>query len=370
MQAHPSCPGERIAALFATMPTPTRVQTARTAGREFAAQSLTDDDLELTRAVIEHCIHDIDAAVRQAIAEAVQECEFLSHDLALKLALDVEEVALPIVSSSPVLSDEDLFRVLETATNGKQMAIAARPHLGLLSTGWLAEHGCYSALKICLGNETAIIGKAAYQHLMARFGDVEPIQKLLVERPYLPTEVVSQLFDFISEEYKQILIARNPVAENTSVYKILTAREKLLAKTLDRRMTDYEQKKKCLALDREGRLTSTLMLRLLIMGNHSFFAAALGHASGISKKRVVSLTSGRGYLGLQRLYERAALPPYHYTAFRITLEEHRKALHYHPRADQENFRQRILDRIALTYGWDADMTQEELMEKLLPKRLH
>ncbi len=85
---------------------------------------------------------------------------------------------------------------------------------------------------------------------------------------------------------------------------------------------------------------------------------------------MVSLTSGRGYLGLQRLYERAALPPYHYTAFRITLEEYRKALHYHPRADQENFRQRIIDRIAATYGWDADMTQEELMEKLLPKRLH
>jgi uncharacterized protein (DUF2336 family) len=112
------------------------------------------------------------------------------------------------------------------------------------------------------------------------------------------------------------------------------------------------------------------MLRLLIAGNHSFFSAALGHASGISKKRVISLTSGRGYLGFQRLYDRAEMPPYLYTAFRTAMEEHRKATHYHPRADLDNFRQRMIGRIAETYGWEDDLSLEELMEKLLPKRLH
>jgi uncharacterized protein (DUF2336 family) len=112
------------------------------------------------------------------------------------------------------------------------------------------------------------------------------------------------------------------------------------------------------------------MLRLLIGGNQSFFAAALGHASGISKKRVISLTSGRGYLGFQRLYDRAELPPYLYTAFRTAMEEQRKAANYHPRADLENFRQRMINRIAEKYGWEDEISLEDLMEKLLPKRLH
>ena len=51
------------------------------------------------------------------------------------------------------------------------------------------------------------------------------------------------------------------------------------------------------------------------------------------------------------------------------MEEHRKAAHYHPRADLDNFRQRLIGRIAETYGWDHEMSLEELMEKLLPKRL-
>ncbi|MFC4272408.1 DUF2336 domain-containing protein [Sneathiella chungangensis] len=362
--------GDRIAELFAKMPTPTRVSTARAAAEGFAAQNMADEDLALTQAIIDYFVEDIDVAVRQAIVDAVKDCEFLSHEIAMKLARDVDEISLPIVTHSPVLSDEDLWAILQNATNIKQTAIAGRPHLGVKSTAWIAEVGCYSAIKACLQNETAIIGKVAYNHILGRFGDIDPIQELLVHRPFLPSEIVYRLFDFISEEYKQILLDRNPVSESTSVRKILNAREKALAKTLDQRMTDHEQKKKSLALAREGRLTATLMLRLLIMGNHSFFAAALGHASGISKKRVVSLTSGRGYLGFQRLYDRAELPPYLYSAFRTAMEEHRKAEHYHPRADRDNFRQRLIDRIATIYGWEDGLSLEDLMEKLLPNRQH
>lgn len=362
--------GDRIAQMFAKMPNNVRINTARAAALGFAAQAMKKEDLELTEAIIEHCVSDIDGMVRQAIAEAVKECEFLSPDIAMRLAQDDDEVSLPFVSLSPVLTDEDLWEILQSASNAKQTAIAGRPHLGLKSTGWIAETGCYSAIKTCLKNETSIIGKLAYNHIIGRFGDVDPIQELLVRRPFLPHDTLTRLCEIISEEYRQILVERNPASERTSTRKILNAREKALAKTLDRRMTDHEQKKASTSLQREGRLTATLMLRLLITGNHSFFAAALGQASGISKKRVVSLTSGRGYLGLQRLYDRAELPPYLYSAIRTVMEEHRKAAHYHPRADKENFRQRLIDRVAEIYGWDDGLNLEDLMEKLLPNRLH
>lgn len=356
--------------MFASMPAPSRLNAARTAAREFAAQAMSDEDLDLTQAVIDYFTDDDDIEIRQAVAEAVKSCEFLSAAIARKLALDEDEIAIPIVAHSPVLSDDDLVFILESASHPKQSAIAGRPHLGLKPTGWLAEHGCYSAIRVCLENETAIIGKGGYRHIMGRFGAIDPIQRLLVARPYLPAETVAELLDFISEEHRRVLIERNPAGDSTSVHKILVAREKSLAKSLDRRMTDYEQKKQCISLAREGRLTPTLMLRTLILGNHSFFAAALAHASGISKKRVIALTFERGYLGFQRLYERAELPPYLYTAFRITLEEYRRAKQMPPRADRDGFFQRIVDRIAATYGWDEEMTLDALMEKLLPKRLH
>ncbi len=356
--------------MFSAMPAPSRLNAARTAAQGFAAQEMAAEDLELTEAVVGYFAADEDATVRQTVAEAVKSCEFLSNAIALKLALDDDEIALPVVEQSPALRDEDLLLVLESASNAKQTAVAGRAHLGLKPTGWIAEHGCYPAIRVCLENETAIIGKSGYRHIMGRFGDVDPIQRLLVERPYLPAETVALLLDFITEEHRDILIERNPVTDTTSVHKILAAREKSLAKSLERRMTDYEQKKQCLALAREGRLSPTLMLRTLILDNHSFFAAALSHASGISKKRVISLTFERDYLGFQRLYERAGLPPYLYTAFRTTLEEYRRARQYHPRADRQTFFQRIIDRIAATYGFDEEMTLDELMEKLLPKRLH
>ena len=95
MLADSSIYGDRIAAMFAKMPTPKRVNAARTAAIEFAAEKLAGEDLELTSALIDYFVNDIDQAVRQTIAEAVKSCEFLSHESAMKLALDAEEISLP-----------------------------------------------------------------------------------------------------------------------------------------------------------------------------------------------------------------------------------------------------------------------------------
>ncbi|WP_373088758.1 DUF2336 domain-containing protein [Sneathiella sp.] len=361
---------DRIAGMFADMSVETRTKTAQTVADKLAAQSLQDEDLALTTAIIEYLITDIETNVREAISVAVREYEFLPRNIAMKLARDIDEVSLPIVSCSPLFTDEDLRDLLETASDSKQTAIAGRAHLGLKTTGWIAENGCYPAIRACLKNPTSIIGKSGYSHILVRFGDVDPIQELIIHRPFLPQDIIIHLCDFVSQEFKQFLLEEKRLSEPTSTRMILNAREKSLAKTLNRRMTDHEQYKASLSLQREGRLTATLMLRTLISGNSSFFAAALGQASGISKKRVVSLTSGRGYMGFQRLYERAQLPPNLYIVFRTVMEEQRKAAHYHPRADKENFQQRLIDRIAEIYGWEDGVSLEVLMEKLLPNRLH
>ncbi|TNE37482.1 MAG: DUF2336 domain-containing protein [Alphaproteobacteria bacterium] len=360
----------RIADLFSGMSPNARLKTAQMVAEGFANHSMIEEDLELTRAILEHLVQDFETSVRRAISEAVRDCEFLPRDLALRLARDIDEVSLPLVEQSPLFTDEDLLEFLQSASDAKQTAIAGRHHTGRHVNRWIAENGCYPAVQVSLTNETALIGEEGYSKIIDRFGTVETIQKLMIRRNYLPNRVIGRLCDMVSDEYKKVLEEKARMSERTSPRMIVNAREKALCKSLNRRMTDHEQRKMCISLHRDGRLTATLMLRCLLTDNHSFFAAALGYRSGISKKRVISLTSGRGYLGLQRLYERAELSPYLYTAVRTTLEEMRRAAHYHPRADKDNFRQRMIDQIADDYGWEDGLSLEDLMEKLLPNRLY
>ncbi|USG60765.1 DUF2336 domain-containing protein [Sneathiella marina] len=370
MLLEPSIAGGPIARMFADMPVKTRTKTAHTVAQDYATTSMSRDDLALAEAIINYLLLDIDPAVRAALSEELKDCNFLNREAVKKLAQDIDVVSLPIIALSPLLTERDLLEIFETASEAKQIAIADRAELDLVVTDQIAERACFEAVEACLENQGAIIGRKGYQHILARFGNEESIQELLVRRPSLPKDTVKRLCEFISEDNKQELMEGDHLSDALSARMILNARERVLAKSLSRRMTDYEQKKASISLQKEGRLTATLMLRSLISGNQSFFLSALAEASGISKKRVNSLTSGRGYLGFKRLYERAEMPNYLYEAFRTVLEEQRNARHYHPRADMDNLQQRLIDRIAHVYEWEDDLSLEELMEKLLPKRIY
>ncbi|MCR9213282.1 MAG: DUF2336 domain-containing protein [Proteobacteria bacterium] len=370
MQVDSSAVGGPIERMFANMPLKTRLKTAQTVAHDFVANPLEGDDAVLAESVIRYLIKDIDSAVRATVSEEVKQCDFISRDIILSLAYDIDDVSLPVITYSSLLGEDDLITILNNASEEKQIAVASRPDLDIVVTNRIAEACCYDAIEACLENESAIIGNDGYHHIIVRYGDVNIIQELLIRRPLIPTETVTRLASFLPEQHKQVLEDENTQSETLSARMIINARERVLAKGLQRRMTDHEQKKASVSLQMEGRLSATLMLRTLINDNESFFTAALAQASGISKKRVGALISGRGYLGFRRLYERAQMPQYLYTAFRTVLEEIRKAKHYHPRADKENFRQRLVDKVAHAYDFDDDLSLDDLMEKLLPKRLH
>jgi uncharacterized protein (DUF2336 family) len=370
MQLEPTVAAGPIERMFAGMPLKTRVKTAHTVAHDYATTAMSPEDLSLAESIIMYLAQDIDPKVRSTISEEVKECLYLAREIALQLAWDIDPVSLPVISCSRILTEEDLLEILEAANEAKQIAIARRTDIDVSVTHKIAVDCCYEAVEACLENKTAVIDHTGYHHVLLRYGKEETIQELMIHRPLLPGETIDRLRHFLPKEHQQTLNEEHDQPDNLTTRMILNARERVLTKSLNRRMTDYEQKKASVALEREGRLTATLMLRMLISDNQSFFTAALAQGSGISKKRVAALVSGRGYLGFRRLYERAQMPQYLYVAFRAVLEEIRKAAHYHPRADKENFKQRIIDRVAHEFDFEDDLSLEELMEKLLPKGTH
>ena len=94
--------------------------------------AVTEADRIAAQKVLRVMAEDAAVRVRLALATALKASTLLPRDAALKLARDVEEVALPVISFSPVFTDEDLIEVLRFASSESRWP-------------WPAGRGCPSA---------------------------------------------------------------------------------------------------------------------------------------------------------------------------------------------------------------------------------
>jgi uncharacterized protein (DUF2336 family) len=109
------------------------------------------------------------------------------------LARDVEEVALPVLSASSVLSDEDLIAIARDRDAAKQAAIAHRPTISAKLAATLVEVGDENTLATLVANEGAELGEHSLNRVIDRFGDKPAVQQPLVKRAKLPMAISERL---------------------------------------------------------------------------------------------------------------------------------------------------------------------------------
>src|SRR3954464_7570873 len=90
---------------------------------------LSDDDRTLAAEILHVMAADAAELVRRALAITLKDSPLVPRDVALKLARDVESVALPILSFSPAFTDDDLAEIVRLGGPVRQLAIAKRPTL-------------------------------------------------------------------------------------------------------------------------------------------------------------------------------------------------------------------------------------------------
>ena len=115
-----------IARLLAEPSTAARAEVADKLAREIDSTLLTAGELRIAHDVVRIMAQDAELAVRRALSHSLRSAAQLPHDVALRLANDVEAVALPILIDSPVLTDADLVALVNRGSAPKQEAIAGR----------------------------------------------------------------------------------------------------------------------------------------------------------------------------------------------------------------------------------------------------
>ena len=96
----------------------------------FRSRALNGCAASMLEEVIRIFAQDAAVRVRKAVAEELKQDPLLPYDIALSLAHDVDEVAMPVLRFSTALSDDDLTEIVVKEGQKKLQAIAARESVG------------------------------------------------------------------------------------------------------------------------------------------------------------------------------------------------------------------------------------------------
>ena len=103
-----------------------RAVAAHKVCRAMERRTLSAAERDAAQDIIRLLAGDAAELVRRALAVTLRTSDLLPHDVAVKLAQDALSVAVPLISHSPLFSDDDLTAMIRSGGPVRQVAVAKR----------------------------------------------------------------------------------------------------------------------------------------------------------------------------------------------------------------------------------------------------
>lgn len=292
-----------------------RAEATSALARAYLHSDLSADDLSAAEGAMIMLLDDPSPLVRGALAQVFASAQKAPPIVVHALAADQPEVALPVLSRSPLLSDEDLVDLFATAQPDSQVAIASRVLLSSPVAAAIAEVGCAQACLALLENPDADIALFSLDRIIERFGHLAAIRENLIARHDLPMASRQALLAKLSRTLAGFVSARHWLGSEHAEYAAREACEKATVALAAE--TPYEEIAELMRhLRQSGQLTAGMILRALLSGNVVLFEEAIAELTGMPIDRVSAYIHDKHISGFRAIYAKAGLPDAAYPAFR------------------------------------------------------
>jgi len=333
-----------VARLLAEPSDTVRSELATKVAQEIDSTQLAPDELAIAQDIARIMAQDVAETVRQALAVSLRHAVHLPHDVALRLARDVEAVALPILAFSPALTDDDLVAILRHASPPRQQAIASRPEVSEPVSDAVITLADERAVATLMRNKGAHIAEQSLHRAVDRFPASAAVKAGMVHRARLPMTVAERLVVMVSEELRRYLLSHHALPASVAADLVLQSRERAVI-GLSLRASREELLDLIRQMQRHDRLTPSLILRALCMGDLAFFEAALAVRAHVRVENAQILVHDAGGNGLASLYRKAGLPEGLLPLFRVAVDAVNSTGLDGGEHDFERYRSRVITRI-------------------------
>ncbi len=332
--------------------------------RNIDSFELTGEERVQAQEILRVMAADAAELVRRALAVTLKNSPIVPRDVALKLAKDVESISLPMLSASPVFTDEDLAEIIRLGGPVRQVVIAKRPRVSQTVTNAIVEYGSERAVEAACANDNADFADRALNQVLERFEKSERVLAAVAYRHVLPLAVTEKLIDLVSEGVRDHLLNHHALSPELALQIAMGAKERATVDLVDQAGRAADVKAFVNHLHSHERLSASLLLRALAHGHMTFFEWSLAELASVPHHRTWLMIHDAGPLGLRAIYERSGLPARLYPAFRAGVDTFHSMEFDGGAKDRERFQERMLQRFLTQPASAAKDDVEYLLEKM------
>lgn len=341
-----------------------RALAARKICQRIDTPDLTAEERAAADAIIAMIARDAATLVRRSLAVTLRQSEHLPRDVAMKLAMDIESIAVPVIAGSPVFTDEELIEIVRTQPSSKQSAVAAREIVSKPVVMSLIDHADDTAMGIAAANDGAEFDIEAFERTINRFADSKNVMDSFVSRSALPIEITEKIIARVSDDALQRLVRRHALPPQIAVDLAEGARERATVDLVDQAGVAPDLPRFIEQLQTSGRLTPSLILRALMRGHIGFFEHATARLAGIPHSKAWLLIHDAGPLGLKAVFERTGLPPRILPAIRAAIETYHSIEMGSGEEGRVVFRRRLVERSLTQFQGVPEEDLEYILSRL------
>jgi uncharacterized protein (DUF2336 family) len=332
--------------------------------RAMDRDNLSRQELAQAHEILRLMAKDATELVRRALAITLKASPVMPRDVALKLARDMESIAMPVLNFSPAFTEEDLIEIARTGGAARQEAIARRFDLPETVGAALVDLGNEEVVRLLCANDNARLGEGPLHAAINRYEGSQPVLTAIAYRRILPLAVTERLVNLVTDQVRRHLIEHHQVAPEIAQQISTATGERAVVDLVDQAGRAGDMGAFVAHLHRSGRLTASLLLRALAQGQMALFEWGISELAGVPHHRTWLMIHDAGPLGLKAIYERAGLPSRLLAAFRSGVDTFHALNADGAACDNDRFQERMLQRF-LTQPQQAPKEDVDyLLEKM------
>lgn len=272
------------------------------------ARFLSDNRSDEERAAIENVARmlaqDISLQVREALAFELRVCKLLPHDLAAKIASDVESVASPFLATTEAFTDVQLAGLVPHLQEHAHVTIARRPDVGAQTCMAIVSVGSDKSVSFIVRNDHIALAEDVCSTVVNRFGGNRTMMDLLAHRIDLPISIAESIIGIVSEDLRAVLINQygvaTPVASDVTQSSQYEAIWRQVERASPQQVHGY-----VIDLRKEHRLTTDMVLEFAGRGCLSFLESAIALEAGLTLGAVREALYGQDMQAFVRVMQAA-----------------------------------------------------------------
>lgn len=333
----------------------------------YSGSNLSNTGRKLAEDIFRIMVKDVELKVREALADSLKNCKGIPQDIVNSLINDQDSVAVPFIKYYADLSKEDLIRIIELQNINKQKAVAQRPNIPEDISQYIVEKCPEEVVGVLISNETANIIEGTYHTIIEKFPVSSNIQESLVYRNELPTSIIEKIANSLSVELQKRLVLLHNLPDDLASNLVDQVKEKTTLKISEEYSSDKQIEELVHQLYTSNRLTSSLVVRSICMGDLKFFEYSLVYLSNtpITEVRKILFNTAMDFM-IRNLLRKAYIPKTMFPAVFSALKVIKDIRFDCRKNDRHSFAHKVIERI-LSIGSSSEDLSEDDVNYLISK---